>query len=414
MSFHNNSSYDETQGRELELPFIDTAFADPSARFRASAVFVDINESTAMKAVWAPTHWGTVLAHFYKLCQGHASDPLHPMPHLKFLGDGLLAIFHSSDTTRAITFAIAIQESLRQATSPKQGQTTGEVDYSVSIGIANGEVVRFRGHDGGIDHVGPAIDLAARFSSVANPKAILVERNAIFAAKMDDVSSPLGVSAFRQVCEYPGEVQQIRVKGRDDAQQYHEILWASQLYGVKSEAATVATAWTPPPTVTMPANQPTPFRQKPVVGKVLMWNNERGYGFVENTTTGEQFHVTRRSLCFSEDAEEIRPGAHLGFMEGPTTRTAGETDGRKRKAHAVLVIGRPAEGRVVKAAHDKGFGFINVPNESGAEISVFMPITDQNKWVRVGMEVGFDVGEGPRGLRADNVDRLEGEADTAA
>ena len=416
MNHHISSSYDETQGRELDLPNYEEAENDPRARFSGCAVFIDVENSTGMKLVSAPKVWAATIFHFYKLAETQAFAPGEPMPHVKFGGDSVLATFHDSDTTRAINFAIDIQEALRRANTPQQGQETGEVQYNVSIGIAVGMVYRFRMRDGGIDHVGPAVDLAARLCGVANPKAILVERNAIYGAKMLEVRSPQGEMDQRQISEYAGEVQEIHVKGRPAATQYHEILWSSQLFGVKSSAATTATKLAEVSRSEQPAaparvQAPPVERSKPVIGEVTRWKPEEGFGFVRNRTTGEDFHFTRESLCFVDDAPGITVGSRMAFMEGPDV--ASPVGKRlRRNALQVLLVGKEAEGRVTKTVHDRGFGFIAVRNDRGGEIGIFMPITEKNEWVKVGMEVGFDVGEGPRGPRAENVERLDDEGAT--
>jgi len=65
-----------------------------------------------------------------------------------------------------------------------------------------------------------------------------------------------------------------------------------------------------------------------------------------------------------------------------------------------------AEG-TIKRLTDKGFGFIS--NESGTDYFFHMSSVDGVRFdeLREGQKVSFDVGQGPKGPRAENVRPLD-------
>ncbi|KRO18369.1 cold-shock protein [Lacticaseibacillus saniviri] len=61
------------------------------------------------------------------------------------------------------------------------------------------------------------------------------------------------------------------------------------------------------------------------------------------------------------------------------------------------------DGRVKVFDQEKGFGFIEVPNEPDIFVHFSAILGSGFKQLNVGQEVSFDVVEGPRGPQAANV-----------
>ncbi len=117
---------------------------------------------------------------------------------VKHTGDGIMASFPS--VAGAIEAAISIQRGFAEA------ETAGEMPIGVRIGIAAGEPVTDRD-----DLFGTAVQLAARLSSRASGRSILV------AGAVRDLALGKGFQF--------GATRNIRLKGFDDSVRACEVAW---------------------------------------------------------------------------------------------------------------------------------------------------------------------------------------------
>ncbi|WP_299577583.1 adenylate/guanylate cyclase domain-containing protein [uncultured Williamsia sp.] len=415
----NEDSYDRNQGQGLDLPSLDAAFVDERSTFEAVAMFVDMAGSTEMKLFADTAAWVTRLGHLYKLIfdTAFSNEPMQ-MPHIKMIGDGALLTWNTAHTTVAVNAAIVIQDKLRLANMAPPGHQAGDVSYQVSIGMASGPVKRFRLPDGGVDHVGPAVDLAARLCSAAAPQAIVMHNSTADDVVWRRVHSPEGLVDNRTPGQYRGDAQQIFVKGRPEAQEFYELFWSRSAFGVTATAASVSTltARSAAEGTGDSTRQHTKVtrilgHKKPeeLYGSIVKWNPTSGHGFVKVAASGECFHFTPESLCYPEDAEHLSTDKSLAFVAKPAPE-----EGKSREAMAALIVDREAEGKVHWIAPNRSHGFIWVEHPSGITKSVYLWMTDSLSWIQVGDEVGFDVELTPRGLRAGNVARLDDGDNNAA
>jgi class 3 adenylate cyclase len=206
-----------------------------------TAVFYDLRNSLESKVTRSAAAWLSDLGFLYNTVRA-CKEELVPHAVIKFAGDGVIVVVDSSYAAEAINCAIKVVEAFAEAAAPRRGQFTGDVTIEVSVGIATGELLRFEPPEGGIDHVGPVMDIAARLCAMASPNAILVDTITVEVANMGKVSSRHGVLTHRTPAEYRGDRELVKMKGIPDAFPYHEVLWEAHLFGIRSEAVTEAAA----------------------------------------------------------------------------------------------------------------------------------------------------------------------------
>lgn len=372
-----------------------------------TAVFFDLRGSLEGKVTRSAAAWLSDLGFLYSTVRS-CKDELVPHAVIKFAGDGVILVVDSSYAAEAINCPIKVVEAFAEASAPRRGQFTGDVSMEVSVGIATGELLQFQPPEGGVDHVGPVMDIAARLCAMASPNAILVDTITVEVANMGKVSSRHGVLMRRTPAEYRGDRELVKMKGIPDLFPYHEVLWEAHRFGIRSEAVTEAASSRPPQPVS--AVPPTPAVSLPdrgragddkKIGTVKTWLPDKGFGFVTDAA-GEDFHFSPKSLVYTEDAELLgKPNTQLAFRTAPALQ-----EGKSRRAVTVLVIGGDAEGRITHINRDRHFAFIEVTDDFDNAISVYMSVLPAQTWA-VGDEVTFEVAASPKGPRAINVERVD-------
>jgi class 3 adenylate cyclase len=178
-------------------------------RRQATALFVDLVESTPLAERYDVEVYGNVLRAFELACrpviekhEGHCVD---------VQGDAIVACFgyplaHEDDASRAVSAGLDLLAALRPVAARLQAALG--VEMHARIGIDTGTVVI-----DGVGVLGPALNRAARLQALAAPDTVLIS-----AATSDLVAGlfdtqPLGPRALKGV-EAPVEVH--RVIGRRD------------------------------------------------------------------------------------------------------------------------------------------------------------------------------------------------------
>lgn len=371
------------------------------------AVFFDLRNSLEGKVSRSAAAWLSDLGFLYSTVRS-CKDELVQHAVIKFAGDGVILVVDSSYAAEAINCSIKVVEAFAEAAAPRRGQFTGDVAVEVSVGIATGELLQFQPPEGGVDHVGPVMDIAARLCAMASPNAILVDTITVEVANMGKVSSRHGVLTHRTPAEYRGDRELVKMKGIPDLFPYHEVLWEAHRFGIRSEAVTEAASSRPPQPVSAAssARTVTPERggragDDKKIGTVKTWLSGKGFGFVTDAA-GEDFHFSTKSLVYTEDAELLgKSNVQLAFRTAPALQ-----EGKSRRAVTVLVIGGDAEGRITHVNRDRHFAFIEVTDDFGNGISVYMSVLPEQSWA-VGDEVTFEVAASPKGPRAINAERID-------
>lgn len=389
----------EYNGKDLALdtllPKLAEALSSKKTNGLFSVAFLDQVASLAAKIHHPAATWLGQLEFIYRTT-GEVLDELGltEAAVVKFEGDGLIIVVGGGHAAILINAMIMVMERLTQASQKALGHFTGEMTVQMKCGIATGELLRFTPPHGGIDHLGPAMDIAARLCSVASPKAILVDVNTIETANMGMVKSQIGVWRNRTPAQYRGEEQRVTVKGLENPLPYHEINWDENPFGLASMAVTEVTRPTPPPAPpTPPSSTKSRRSEEKAVGKVKAWFQDKGFGFVAGPD-GEDFYLSAKSLVYDEDMAMLAVGTEVAFAIAPPVQ-----EGKARRAVTALVAGADAEGRLTYIHPTRGFGFLEVEDAFGNTISVHLPSASDSRW-KVGSEVTFKVGCDPRGPRA--------------
>lgn len=403
---------------EIDLPELHQAFTDPRADYVGTFVFVDQNGSTQMKTDQTGSKWKSQLAWFYVRVTEIAQE-VCPLAHTKYLGDGILITVDDKYAVEAINMAIKIDEAISAASQPRNDHSTADIDFNVSIGIATGDVVRFRAPDGGVDHVGLPVDKARRLCDTASPKAIFIDDTTRDAANMNRVESRIGFALNRRGAQYRGDRQLTPAKGLHEPIGYYEILWEQQLFGVRSAVVTESTAAAVvDPSPTRPGAEPlrhqpqpktaTTAKQERCVGRVKVWYQDRGFGFVTGPS-GEEFYFNRKLMVFpDEDARKLAKNVELAFVALPSSTE------KNRRAGGVLLVGEYADGVLTALPTSKPYGWITVKDEEGNRHPVYMALTVQTRKFAKGTELSFKVSASPHGAAAQDVELVSDDDDQPA
>jgi class 3 adenylate cyclase len=359
------------------------AFNDPSCRSDQIVMFIDMTDSTAMKASTPEVNWLPTFGWFFdavsdvvERCSGRI---------VKFLGDGVMVVFSPDDGAAAINAAVLVQELLGKARAEKQ------YDCNCSVGIAVGKVVHFTvGAGGAEDYIGTVVDRSARLCSGANAGSVFVDSSTVNAANMYHVQSRIGAALNRTPEEYVGAIQELPAKGFHNPIRYYEIIWDHSPHGVKtstvselarSEGTARSIASPTPP-------RPIPDRQSAwLAGRVQRWHVDRGIGFI--VSGEEEFYFDSR---FVVDSRSMAVGDQVFFIPRDPLVT-----GRNRVAAVIIAMGQRLNVRVGHI-NTRGFGFAELSDGRGNAESLFLSLgIDTARALRLGQEVDVVVAVNARG-----------------
>jgi class 3 adenylate cyclase len=383
-----------------EYKDIDQAFNDAESQVTISTGMIDIVGSTAMKTTQPQAAWLNNLGYLYRVATEVLVASV-PGVILKYEGDAVLFFCDTDHTTELVNAVIQILERIERSGMGPGGEQI--IDFHCSAAISTGSAVAFRGHSGGPDFVGPAVDKVFRLCGAASGCALFVDTQTLGAANTTRFTSTFGKAVKQQPDQYIGELQRVELKGFPLPESYHEILWDRQLHGVKSAAVTASATRTAVDVKALPLRVPTPRNAEPGRalaerhhGELTFWDADRDVGFVESTT-GESFFLSTRQLVFRDDAAKLAVGTEVAFI------ATGEVSGkRKRCAGAVLLVGELAEGHLVSLPHGKAHGWIRVVDVPGNRQLIFAPIAELDGCT-VGDLLSFKVEANDRGAIARDV-----------
>ncbi|WP_019927836.1 hypothetical protein [Nocardia sp. BMG111209] len=375
-----------------------------------TALVGDIVNSTGIKETQPEPAWVTGTKFLYDTAENSLVDSVREHVWCKTVGDAIMWVCPATYTADLLNSAIDLLEAINDANRGQAGGI-GTIDYNITIGVATGSLVELEFRDGRRDYIGQTADKAFRLSGIATPNALLADSATVAAGNMTILRSRVGRALDRPVEEYLSARESAPLKGFAHRVDYHEIQWAKQLFGVKSgnltEAATRGERVVSPPPKTVPAAGQASEQR---TGKVKMWNADRGFGFVTDPVTDEDFYLSPRALVYADDAGLIaRPGAEVVFVVAPPL-----SEGKSRRGVCVLVAGQSAEGRISYIHPTKPFGFVAVVDDHGGKVSLHTPLPDEARArFTVGDEVAFDVTVSARGAQASNLEPVD-EGDTSA
>lgn len=401
----------ETAGELPTGPGLYEAFADAASKVFVTCQFFDMVNSTGMKVTMPESGWLPQVGFLYDTIAKRVAR--YDDVAIKFLGDGVVVFYQGDDYgPDAIQVAIDVQETIQDASRVVDG-AKGKIDFHITVGITTGAATRFVTPTGTIDYVGMNIDKAGRLCGAASAQAIFVDRSTITATNFNRVHSKFGAVVHRDADGYQGNRQSVSLKGIPNPVEYYEILWDSQLFGVKSELLT-ETAGRPSSSTPLlraaavKSTAPGPAargRAEKFVGSVKQWNPDKHFGFV-TSTTGEDFYFNPdHDMVYPEDADDLRPGVGVAFLALPPSGA-----GRSRRAGAMLVAGRDADGILVVPPGDRPHGWIEVRTESGVGQLVFAARQELADSMVKGSSVSFRLEVGPRGAFATAIEPSDVES----
>jgi len=381
------------------------AFTSSESRTERTIAVVDINGSTAMKESQPQAAWLPTIGWWYDTVTAVALKAV-PDVVIKYIGDGIMLVFDIDRATDAVNAAIKIQEAIKEA-SRGTGGSMGMVKVTCSVGISSGEVIGFTTPAGGLDFVGAQVDKAFRLCSAANANAIFVDTQTLGAANTIRLESVVGRALVWNSDQYLGESQRVTLKGFAQPVAYHEFKWDHQLYGVASAEVTASTdRLRPVPTArtqaaaTAATNTPRTGGNERHRGQVTCWRPDRGFGFVRDTLTGEDFWFCPKRFVFEDSADNVAVGADVAFVA-----VGAAEGGKSRQAGAILVVGEQADGPLVSLRPDKSCGWIRVDDEQGNRHLVYVPQREL-AGRRVGDILGFTAAANTKGAYAEQVEPI--------
>jgi class 3 adenylate cyclase len=178
-------------------------------RRQATALFVDLVESTPLAEHYDVEVYGSVLRAFELACRPVIER--HEGHFVDVQGDAIVACFgypsgHEDDASRAVSAGLDMLAALRPVAARLQAEQG--VELHARIGIDTGIVVI-----DGVGVLGPALNRAARLQALATPDTVLISAttNELVAGRFD--TRPLGPRKLKGV-DAPVEVH--RVIGRRD------------------------------------------------------------------------------------------------------------------------------------------------------------------------------------------------------
>lgn len=370
---------------------LSDTFASPESRVYRVVMFVDMSDSTTMKEKEAEASWLTTYGWFFD----KIAESIEGFGGIivKYLGDGVMAVFDDEHAAEAINAAIRIQEEIAIGTENRR------VVLHCCVGIATGEVVEFQTARGDTDYIGTVVDRASRLCGAASPKAIFVDKSTIATALMRKVKSRLGEARAprRSVDDYQGTPQKIVLKGLSTVVEYHEIFWDQQLYGVKSvvqtEALNSGRVQKEEPSSNI--SNTSKSDQEYCTGTIRKWDTDRRSGFIMSDRN-EFFYFNERYMA---GLVELKEGDQVFFVARDAL-----SPGKNRVAAGVIVRGKPMQGEVTHVG-GRGFGFVRVGDLQGNFWDLFMFVGDNPEGFTRGDRVNFIVGQNQRGAVAENVHR---------
>ncbi|MGW8764877.1 adenylate/guanylate cyclase domain-containing protein [Streptomyces sp. NPDC055815] len=331
-------------------------------------LFADLAGSTEMKSRTGEVGWLPTIGKFLDITTTATIENGGTV--VKYLGDGILAVFDGDHAAEAICAAIRIQEMLR-AENAEQIVT----DCLASVGIATGRVVEYQAPAGGLDYVGSVVDLAARLCAAGNPQAIWVDSATVAAAIMTRVTSEVGRVHGFSSDDYLSDEWKVELKGFPKPIRYREVIWHTKPFGARNETVDQISerpgahadrhgypAHAGP--AAGPVRQPAPVAEELREGVVKRWDPVRGQGFIATLAEGD-YYIDRRFVANGEDLAE---GHNVRFVPRPPFKA----DGSCPVAGCAVQEGHVVRGVFQRVLAHKGYGFVDVLDQMGNRQSLYV------------------------------------------
>ncbi len=358
---------------------LSEAFSDPTSTVEIVVMFIDMTDSTIMKARTTQSEWLTTFGAFYNIISTQVAD--HHGSVVKYLGDGAMCVFSIDTAADAINAAIRIQEIL-------DDMDAGDIiKCKASIGIASGKATRFDDVEVKFDYIGKTVDVAARLCDGSAPRGIWIDASTVYNAQVGRIRSKQGVVDRREGHEYLAPPQQLHLKGLTKESTYYEVFWSDRTFGPK--AAAVPRTFPPHPD---PPPTPRPDRAS---GLIQAWDDNRHHGFIRD---GDNFYYFDNRFVVDPSAIVVRKRVH--FVTRPPLQAE-----KNPVAACVLIVGQQLTRRVGAIPSGKPFGFVPVADSMDNSMDLFMYLGDNPQGIAVGDEVNFVVGENDEGPTAENPSR---------
>ncbi|MCP3802040.1 adenylate/guanylate cyclase domain-containing protein [Allokutzneria sp. A3M-2-11 16] len=344
---------------------------------RKTIMFADMVESAKLKERTAEVNWLPTIGKFLDIATEAVQHEGGEV--LKYLGDGVLAVFDAASSGNAIRAGIRLQEQLHRL----QVATSLIQNCQCTVGIATGRVVEYRTPAQNSDVIGGTVDLAARLSAAAAPNAVWIDANTFHAADMTRIRSEIGRALDRPTNEYhvAGEVS---LKGFDHRVGYYEIIWSQSERGARN--ATVQDQH-------IPAHDQDGVLQ----GTVENWNALKGWGLLR-TDHGE-FYVNRKLLAAPK--ENLVRGRTVRFvpLKAPHPN-------KRPVAGALVQEGSRLTATFTAICAACGYGYVAARDQQGNALTLF---------VRLGEGAGrLRPGDTARLVVQSNSVALSGRLETSA
>lgn len=372
-------------------------FRTEDSRVSKAIVAVDLTNSTRMKQEQGEAGWLNTYGWFFDMAGETIGS--YEGKIVKYLGDGLMAVFPDDRAAEAINWSIVIQEEMASA------RARNLVKCSCSIGIAFGELVEFDSAMGAKDYIGTVADRAFRLCSAANANAIFVDPDTVAAASMTRIASKAGrsVATRRTASEYQGSIESVQLKGFADPVGYFEILWENSRFSIKPELATELSS---KQTRTVSLDKRTverlvrPERQeRPIWIRGRVSSLGPKFGFITGPEN-EQFWFNEYS-CFSRE----HPAKYNDEVWFLPLDARSEND--RRRAGSIVPFGTRLNGRLDKVFPD-GYGFALITTDRSDAYSVFVNLGDSAGWSQ-GDPIVFTVGANAKGFAGFDASPFVGE-----
>jgi adenylate cyclase len=190
---------------------------------RVTLLFADVRGFTTMAEKMKPRETVEVLNEFFTRMTNVIFE--HDGTLDKYLGDGLMALFGApfalqNDAEAAVRAAVNMQKSLAEL-----NKTSGKAPLNIGIGIHTGEaVVGFLGTERRMDYtaIGDTVNVASRLTSQAGPGQIVISAATYAQIQQEIPCCPLAA---------------MKLKGRDEPIDVHEVLWRESMPQNRTEHA---------------------------------------------------------------------------------------------------------------------------------------------------------------------------------
>ena len=355
-------------------------------------VFVDMQNSTALKQTRSPESWVIEMGKFYNTCTTRIEEQQGEV--VKFLGDGVLALFDNS--TDALNCAIKIQEGLLKQRA-EAGFSTGTI---ARIGVATGKVYKIT-LENNSDYLGEAIDIAAKLCGFTNGNGITLDKVSYDFAKVPLVESNAGKAVNRTTSEYFSESSSMMIGKKSIP--YQNLHWGLEKDYIVSEPLRETSKDT---TLKPARKEPLHHEDRSEYGTVKFYK-PNNFGFIvsdnaKNKDKGDVWFGSR-SLIVS-DQSVVQANCQVYYH-----RQAHERSHDSDVADSVVVIGDVLQGKVTCKFGERGFAFLQVidPSDNSNLRVIFFgsDVKFHHNNDLEGLFVKFEVGagHGDRGIHALNI-----------